>query len=51
MSQTIHARTSYVAAEMMFGYRFADMFSEGPDGRTVIDYRRFNDVEPYRPPG
>ncbi|HTW27454.1 MAG TPA: ion channel [Acetobacteraceae bacterium] len=45
MSQTIHARTSYVAEDIRFGHRFADMFGRTPDGRSAIDFRRFDVTE------
>jgi inward rectifier potassium channel len=44
MTQTIHARTSYQAEEMMFGYRFADIFGYTETGRVVIDLTKFNEV-------
>ena len=50
MSQTIHARTSYLADEVLFGHRFKDMFGYTDDGRVVIDFTAFDDVEPIPPP-
>ena len=50
MSQTIHARISYKADELRFGYRFADMFGYTPQGRVVIDYTRFHEVRPVEVP-
>ena len=47
MSQTIHARTSYLANEILFGYRFRDMFGFTEAGRVVIDFRAFHQVEPF----
>ena len=46
MSQTIHARTSYKAEEILFGQRYRDMFGFTPAGRLVIDHRRMDEVEP-----
>ena len=46
MSQTIHARTSYSAEEIVYGQRFKDMFGYTPEGRLVIDYTYFDEVEP-----
>jgi inward rectifier potassium channel len=43
-SQTIHARHSYVAEEIVWNRRFADVLSRLADGTRVIDYRRFHDV-------
>ena len=48
MSQTIHARASYVAADIMFGHRFRDMFGYTESGRLLIDYTQFHEVEPLR---
>jgi len=44
-SQTIHARTSYPANRVVWDRRLADMFSIDGEGRTVIDYTRFHDLE------
>jgi inward rectifier potassium channel len=44
--QPVHARTSYLAHEVRWDHRFADLFIETPDGRLAIDYRRFHEVEP-----
>jgi inward rectifier potassium channel len=46
MSQAVHARTSYLAHEVLWGHRFADVFTQTKDGRLAIDYRRFHDTEP-----
>lgn len=46
MSQTIHARHSYVVDELMFGYRYADIFGYLPDGRVAIDLRAFDNIVP-----
>ena len=45
-SQRVHARTSYMADEIVWGRHFADVITppEGPDGRWTIDYTRFHDV-------
>ena len=44
MSQTIHARTSYTAAEIHWEHRFADIFGYTKDGRRAIDFDRFHDI-------
>jgi inward rectifier potassium channel len=44
-AQTIHARASYTPEEIIWGARLADVFSRAPDGRPVIDYTRFHDIE------
>ncbi len=46
MSQTIHARTSYIPSEIRFGYRFADMFGYTEQGRIAIDYGKFDEISP-----
>jgi inward rectifier potassium channel len=46
MSQTIHARASYFGEEILFDQRFRDMFGYTPEGRLVIDYSYFDEVEP-----
>lgn len=45
LSQAVHARTSYLAQEVVWGRRFADVFTQTEDGRLAIDYRRFHDTE------
>ena len=44
-AQTIHARASYTPDEIVWGARFVDIFSRSPDGRPVIDYTHFHDIE------
>ena len=46
VSQTIHARHSYIAEEIIWNRRFMDIISRGRDGRRIIDYRLFHDVMP-----
>jgi len=43
-SQTVHARHSYVAADVVWNARFADVLVVLPDGRRAIDYAKFHDV-------
>jgi inward rectifier potassium channel len=50
LSQAVHARTSYLAREVLWGHRFADVFTQTEDGRLAIDYRRFHDTEPDQLP-
>lgn len=47
-SQTVHARTSYLAHEILWDHRFADVFTQTKDGRLAIDYRRFHETEPLQ---
>ncbi|HWE98990.1 MAG TPA: ion channel [Caulobacteraceae bacterium] len=42
---TIHARTSYLPDEIVFGRKLADVMAIGPDGRRRIDFTRFHEVE------
>ncbi|NER52105.1 MAG: ATP-sensitive inward rectifier potassium channel 10, partial [Symploca sp. SIO1A3] len=45
VSQTIHARHSYIESEIFWNHRFVDIFSRTRNGRPLIDYTRFHDVE------
>jgi inward rectifier potassium channel len=47
-SQTIHARTSYLADEIRWNRRFEDVFTQTEDGRRALDYRRFHDDAPLQ---
>jgi len=42
--QRIHTRHSYLPQEILWGKRFVDVLSAAPDGRRVVDYRRFHDL-------
>jgi inward rectifier potassium channel len=44
MSQTVHARASYLPHEILWDHRFVDVFGYTEDGRRAIDYRRFHDT-------
>jgi inward rectifier potassium channel len=44
LSQTVFARTSYRADEILWGRRFVDILSETETGATLVDYRRFHDT-------
>ena len=46
VSQTIHARHSFVASEIMCNMRFVDIILRSPDGKRVVDYTRFHEVKP-----
>jgi inward rectifier potassium channel len=41
---TIHARRIYHADDIVWNARFADVLSNGPDGKLVLDLSRFHDV-------
>jgi inward rectifier potassium channel len=49
-SQMIHARASYLAGEICWDHRFADVFTQTEDGRLAVDYRRFHDTAPIGSP-
>ena len=44
--QTVHARTSYAASDIVWGARFADIFDRRRDDELAIDVRRLSEVEP-----
>ena len=45
LGATVHARGSFLPAEIRFGHRYVDIFGVTPQGRAAIDYRRFHDTE------
>jgi inward rectifier potassium channel len=48
-SQTVHTRSSYKAAEIVWGARFANMFNPPrEDGTVSVDIRRLHDIERVR---
>ena len=49
-AQTVHARHSYAAADIVWNARFADVIVREPDGEVHIDYARFHDIVPAEPP-
>ena len=48
-SQTVHSRSSYTADEVLFGRRFAMMFTES-DHEYVLDYDKLGETTPAGPP-
>jgi inward rectifier potassium channel len=44
--QTVYARHIYRPPDIVFGHRFVDVIDNTEDGRVVLDYRKFHDVEP-----
>ncbi len=46
MSQTVHARWSYVPPEICWNHRFVDIIRSNEKGERYIDLRYFNEVEP-----
>jgi inward rectifier potassium channel len=45
-SQTVHARHSYAAEDIIWDKRFADVLSILPGGRRAVDFRRFDEIAP-----
>jgi inward rectifier potassium channel len=45
-SQTIHARYSYIADEILCNSVFEDILKRSDDGELQINYHRFHDVKP-----
>lgn len=43
--QSIHARSSWKASDILFGQRFSSMMSPGDDGATVVDLSRLDTTE------
>jgi inward rectifier potassium channel len=43
-SQTVHARVSYAAEQVVWGAKFVDIMRRGPDGRVEVDYAHFHDL-------
>ncbi len=43
-AQTVHARKSYVHADIRFGHRYADILDSSDDGRIRIDYGKFHET-------
>jgi inward rectifier potassium channel len=46
VSQTVHARWSYDASEILWNHRFVDILGYLPDGRRAVDFSRFHDTVP-----
>ncbi len=44
-SQTVHARTSYKPSEIVFGYKFVNIYEPLAQGIASIDVRRLSEVE------
>ncbi len=45
MSQTVHARYSYLPSEILWGRRFVDVLGRLASGRRFIDYTKFHDTQ------
>jgi inward rectifier potassium channel len=46
-SQTVHARTSYAANEIIWGAKFVPAFERDEIGRLVLNLRKIGEYEPY----
>ena len=46
LSQTIHARYSYIAEEIKCNATFEDVLLQRDDGRITVDYRHFHNIKP-----
>jgi inward rectifier potassium channel len=44
--QTVHSRHTWSADQVLFDHRFKDIFSTNAQGRRIVDYALFHDVEP-----
>jgi inward rectifier potassium channel len=44
-SQTVHSRTSYKGAEILWGAKFASMFDDASNGGISVDLRKIHDLE------
>ena len=49
LAQTIHARHTFAAESIRWGFRFADILLTGKHGRRVIDFNRFHTIHPISP--
>ncbi|HEY5238885.1 MAG TPA: ion channel [Rhizomicrobium sp.] len=49
LSEKIYARHSYTPDEIRWGQRFVDILSVAPNGKRVVDLRRFHDTDPLEP--
>ena len=50
IAQRVHARTSYLPHEILWGHRFVDVMGWTDDGSRVIDYRQFHDTVALKDP-
>lgn len=47
--QPVHGRRRYLASEIRWGARLADVLTDRPDGTIELDVRKFHDVVPTKP--
>ncbi len=43
-AQTVHARHSYIAGDLVWNRRLADILHFDEDGRRIVDFHRFHDL-------
>lgn len=48
MAQTVHARWSYVADEILFDHRYVDIIGVQPDGKRTVALDRIDDALPIK---
>ncbi len=48
--QPVHARHTYSHTDIVFGARPADILTERPDGKLVVDLSKFDDIVPVPAP-
>jgi inward rectifier potassium channel len=44
-AQTVHARTSYTPDRIVWGRRMSNILTRSPEGRMVLDYTHFHDID------
>lgn len=50
MGQTVHARSVYMADQIVWNHRYVDIITRGEDGGLIIDYTHFHALEPIAVP-
>lgn len=48
VAQTVHARHAYAVKDILWNYKFVDVFSFLPTGERVLDFTLFHDVVPLQ---
>lgn len=46
LGQTVHGRFAYNHEEIVFGYRFASLFGRDEHHHPIIDFSKFDEIEP-----
>ncbi|GBF80742.1 ion channel [Aphanothece sacrum] len=46
-SQTIHARYTYYWSNIVWNYKFVDIFTRSPNGQVYIDLKNFHNIVPF----